>query len=118
MPSQKLKTRLCKREGVTQKVEKLSWEQRGTSGRYYTRSRREGGHIIREYVGSGPIAELMALADKTDRQRRAEEARAWRQEREGLEYQDGEARKICELAELLNRTALVAVGYRQHNCGG
>ncbi len=95
----------------------MSWEQRGTSGRYYTRSRREGGRIVREYIGSGPVAELMALADEADRRRREEEARAWREEREDLERLDGVAGDMDELAELLHRAALVAAGYRQHNRG-
>ena len=95
----------------------MSWEQRGGGGRYYTRSRREDGRILREYVGSGPLAELMALADENDRRRREEEARAWREEREDLERLDGGAGELCELAELLNRAALLYAGYRQHNRG-
>ena len=95
----------------------MSWEQREGGGCYYTRSRREGGRIVREYIGFGPIAELMALADETERRRREEEARAWKREREGLEDLDGEAGEICELAELLTCAAFVAAGYRQHNRG-
>jgi hypothetical protein len=105
------------RKGVTQKGERMSREQREGGGLYYTRSRREGGRIVREYVGSGPLAELMALADENDRQRRQEEARAWKREREGLEREDETAGALCELAELLNRAALVAAGYRLHNRG-
>jgi hypothetical protein len=95
----------------------LSWEQREGGGRYYTRSRREGGRIIREYVGYGPIAELVASRDEAERRRREEEARAWREEREDLERQDEEAGDLCELAELLTSAAFVAAGYRQHNRG-
>jgi hypothetical protein len=95
----------------------MSWEQRGGSGRYYTRSRSEGGRIVREYVGSGPIAEFTALRDEAERRRREEEARAWREEREDLERLDGMAGEMCELAELLARAALVSAGYRQHNRG-
>jgi hypothetical protein len=95
----------------------MSWEQRGTSGPYYTRSRREGGRIVREYVGSGPTAELVALRDETERQRREEEVRAWKREREDLERLDAEVGEMCELAELLARAAFVSAGYRQHNRG-
>ncbi len=95
----------------------MSWEQRNGGGRYYTRSRREGGQIVREYVGTGPIAELVAVRDEADRRRREEEAQAWREEREGLEDLDAPAGELCELAELLTRAALLAAGYRQHNRG-
>jgi hypothetical protein len=95
----------------------MAWEERERGTRYYTRSKRVNGRVTKEYIGSGPIAELMALADETDRRRREEEARAWRKEREDLERLDGEAGDLYELAELLNRAGLVAAGYRQHNRG-
>jgi hypothetical protein len=95
----------------------MSWEQREGGGRYYTRSRREGGRIVREYIGTGPLAELVALQDEAERRRREEEARAWKREREDLEGLDAEAGELCELAEFLTRAALLAAGYRQHNRG-
>jgi hypothetical protein len=95
----------------------VSWEQREGGGRYYTRSRREGGRIVREYVGIGRTAELIARQDETERLRREEEARVWREEREDLERLDGTAGDLCELAELLTRAAFLTAGYRQHNRG-
>ena len=49
----------------------MGWETRGnTEARYYTRSRREGDRIFREYVGCGDVAELIALKDEERRELR------------------------------------------------
>ncbi len=93
------------------------WESRERGGLYYTRTRREGGRVVREYVGTGPFAELAAQYDALDRLRREEEARVWREERERLEALDAETRELNDLAELLTRAALLAAGYRQHERG-
>jgi hypothetical protein len=95
----------------------MGWEHRERGTRYYTRSRRVNGRVTKEYIGTGEVAELIALQDEAERQRRLEEARAWREEREDLERLDETAGDLCELAELLTRAALVAAGYRQHNRG-
>src|SRR6266545_763180 len=44
----------------------MAWEQRGTQ-RYYYRSRRKHGRVIREYCGRGVLAER-AVAEDTARQ--------------------------------------------------
>ena len=95
----------------------MGWEKRERGTRYYTRSRRIGDRVLKEYVGTGPLAELAALQDKAQRLRREEEERAWKREREDLERLDGTAGELCELAELLTRAALLAAGYRQHYRG-
>ena len=95
----------------------MGWEQRERGTRYYTRSKRVNGRVTKEYIGSGPIAELMALRDEAERRHREEEARAWKEESEGFERLDRTAGDLFELAELLTRAALVAAGYRQHNRG-
>lgn len=95
----------------------MGWEKRERGTRYYTRSKRVNGRVTKEYVGTGLIAELIALRDEAERQHGVEEARAWREEREHLQCQDATAGDLCEMAELLTRAALVAAGYRQHNRG-
>ena len=93
----------------------MGWESRGSCrSRYYTRSKRANGRVVREYVGTGPVAELAAAADalrRADRRaaaeaRRAEEA-SWREALAPL-------LELGHVADLLARAALLAAGYRQH----
>jgi hypothetical protein len=58
------------------------WEKRERGGLYYTRSRKEGGKVIREYIGAGSLGELAAKTDALKRLRREEEAKAWQEERD------------------------------------
>ena len=37
----------------------MGWEIRERGGRYYTRSRKFGGRVVREYIGGGSIAALI-----------------------------------------------------------
>ena len=58
----------------------MGWEK----GRYYTRSRKVKGRVVREYIGAGRIGELTAELDAIERERRdlkRHEARSLRAER-------------------------------------
>lgn len=91
----------------------MGWER----GRYYTRSRREGGRVVREYVGSGPDAALIARFDEMERDHRESERITARMEREELDALDAPLLALDDLADLLARAALLAAGYRQHHRG-
>ena len=94
----------------------MAWEERG--GRlYYYKSRRVGGRVVKEYVGSGPIAELAAAADERDRRAELDRRESEKAERERLEAFDREIDAVCEAIDLAARAALVEAGYRQHNRG-
>ncbi len=93
------------------------WERRERGGLYYTRSRKAGGKVIREYVGGGVLGEIAALEDEYERRRQEEEAALEKEERERLEDLMAPVEELCEAAEVLARAALVAAGYRRHNRG-
>jgi hypothetical protein len=93
------------------------WERRERGGLYYTRSRKVNGRVVREYVGGGVLGELAAQMDAEDRQRRQEEAAAWREERERLEELAGLVDEFCEDVETIARAALLSAGFRRHKHG-
>ena len=93
------------------------WEKRERGGLYYTRSRKVDGRVVREYVGTGPLAKLAAEMDALERRRREKEAEAWQVERECVEALDGTTEELCDATELLTRATLLAAGYHQHKRG-
>ncbi len=95
----------------------MAWERRKRGGLYYTRSRKEGGRMVREYVGAGILGELAARMDAEDRQRREEEAAIRREEREYLDALSAPVEEFCDAAEVIARAALIASGYLRHNRG-
>jgi hypothetical protein len=95
----------------------VSWETRRGRGRYYTRSRRAGGRIVRQYVGTGPVAELAAAADALRREGRRARAAALQAERARWEAARAALRRFAAGADLLTRAALLAAGYHQHDRG-
>lgn len=93
------------------------WERRDRGDLYYTRSHRVAGRVVREYVGTGPLAELAAELDAEERWQREEQRQAWREECERMEALEEPVEELCEASEILARAALVAAGYHQHNRG-
>ena len=93
------------------------WERRERGGRYYTRSRKVNGRVLREYVGTGEVGELGAKIDAAYRRYREAEAEVYRKERERLEAVSASVEELCEAAEVLARATLLAAGYHRHKRG-
>jgi hypothetical protein len=81
---------------------------------YYYRSRKVNGRVIREYVGRGRVAELVAQLDAVNRKEREARAAAWRAEKARLDALDASVAALIQLTDLLTRAALQAAGYHQH----
>jgi hypothetical protein len=90
----------------------MAWE-RG----YYYRVRKEGGRVVREYVGRGRPAELAARLDALARQERERGRAALRAAKAELDALDAPLNDLNDLAELLARAALLAAGFHQHKRG-
>ena len=94
----------------------MAWETRKTGGRYYTRSKKISGRVIREYVGTGLVGELAAADAQTRAERQAKQA-TWRRERERIKSAIVPLDQFCDAVEALARASLLLAGYHQHNRG-
>jgi len=92
----------------------MGWENRERGGRYYTRSRKVDGRVVREYVGGGLIGELAARFDEAEREKRKVEAAMVHLERARVEALVVPVVELYEVTEVLCRAALVDGGYRRY----
>jgi hypothetical protein len=90
----------------------MGWE-RG----YYYRVRKVNGRVVREYIGAGKVAELVAQMDALERERRGLEALKQRQEKEELKGIDADLKAVNERIDLAARAALLAAGFHLHKRG-
>ena len=88
----------------------MAWETRERGGRYYTRSRRKDGRVVREYLGGGLVGELASETDRIRRERREINDLCRRRELERLE---APVEELSEAAEILLRAHLIAAGYHR-----
>lgn len=95
----------------------MAWETRNGRGRYYTRSRRDNGRVVREYVGTGPMAEAIALLDAQQRAEYLAERAAWQTERERMEDTEDRIQRFFESVTQLTGAALREAGYHRHHRG-
>ncbi len=92
----------------------MGWEtrKRGTR-RYYTRSRREGGRVLRQYIGGGTLGRLAAQLDEIERRQREKEIAYWREERERFEQNAAFVRELEEATEILSQAHLIVAGFHK-----
>lgn len=95
----------------------MGWESRNGRGRYYTRSRTVNGRVVREYVGTGPHAELAAAADERRRADRAARRAERKAEQGDWEAAEAPLRCLAQVVDLLARAHLALAGYHRHDRG-
>jgi hypothetical protein len=96
----------------------MSWETRKGSGRYYTRTERtKNGKYSRQYIGTGPAAELAAALDELLRAERTAHAEARKAEQAKWQGAQRALAAAATITDLLVRAALLASGYHQHARG-
>jgi len=95
----------------------MAWETRNGRGRYYTRSRRVNEHVVREYIGTGPAAEAIAILDAQERAERLGNRAAWQAERERMEVTEDRIQRFSEGVTDLTGAVLMGAGYHRHHRG-
>jgi hypothetical protein len=95
----------------------MAWEHRKGVGRYYTRSRRVGRRVVREYVGGGSVGELAAAADAKSREEAQRQAQVWRERRAAIAASSESTRCFSDALDRLAQGTLVVAGYHQHHRG-
>ena len=95
----------------------MGWERRDRGGRYYTRSRKVQGRVVREYVGTGPVAEMIAEIDNTKLAQRVARREALRAEQKRMASVEAPVSDLCDIGDLVARAALMLAGYHRHKRG-
>jgi len=88
----------------------MGWEK----GRYYTRSRKVNGRVVREYIGGGEQGALVAKLDEMARDRRELARFEWKMAKEEMETFDETVGIVCQMADIMAKAELIAAGYHLH----
>ncbi len=94
----------------------MAWEERNVNRYYYQSERDEQGRVVKKYIGTGQIAELVAHAEETRRKVREDRRAKEREELERMEALAAPVLELDEVTDVLARAALLAAGYH-HNRG-
>lgn len=92
----------------------MAWEERKGNRYYYQSERDEQGRVVKKYIGTGQIAELVAHAEETRRKVREDRRAKEREELERMEALAAPVLELDEVTDVLARAALLAAGYHHH----
>lgn len=95
----------------------MAWETRNGKGRYYTRSRKECGCVVRVYIGMGAQAEAAAEMDRQRRARLQADKTSTKLVRECYAQAQAALTAYCDDVDGQLRAALERAGYHQHKRG-
>src|SRR5688500_5666437 len=95
----------------------MAWETRRNGRRYYYRSKRVGGRVVKEYLGGGAWINSMLWLEGRDRERAAEEQAQSKAERAKADELDAAVVEFCRFVDEVTREALTAAGYHRHDRG-
>lgn len=91
----------------------MGWDK----GRYYTRSKKVNGRVIREYIGTGQTAAVIAQIDAQKRNERRIRQAILKEEQTLLDGLDAELKAFIDLTDLAVQVVLTDAGFHQHHRG-
>ena len=92
----------------------MGWERRRNQ-RYYYRSRRENGRVIREYVGGGERGRLAAEVDAAARATVAAARQVRRELQQPIEELQRQFDEVARLVDLVVTCQLLSAGWKCHH---
>lgn len=95
----------------------MAWETRNGGRRYYTRSRRVNGRVVREYIGTDLIGELAAAEDAERRAEKVKRRQAWNARKDNFERLSALVDRCTEGVSALTTAVLVNAGFYRHHRG-
>jgi hypothetical protein len=90
----------------------MAWEKRGGRS-YYYRSTRHDGRVVKEYVGAGPAAAIVANLDALDRAERQATVAARKANGAQVAAAAAATCDLVNVSSLLTAAALLAAGYHR-----
>lgn len=91
----------------------MGWESRNGRQVYY-RKKRIGKRVVSEYVGSGELANMLAMLDEHERDQAESRRRKWRKVMESEAGIDALMRDAGRMVKALTDATLAVNGYRRH----
>ena len=95
----------------------MSWQSPNGKGRYYTRSRRVNGKVVREYIGKGELAHAMsALQDARNEFRKSKRAALLSAQQE-LDELETTMNDYFDRVDTIMKNTLACAGYHRQSRG-
>jgi hypothetical protein len=95
----------------------MSWETRRNGNRYYYRSRRQDGRVVREYVGGGEKGRRAAEADAAARDSREQAAKLLAEKNRPVDGLAAHLDVFGKIVDQLVTCQLLCAGWRRHHRG-
>lgn len=91
----------------------MAWEDRNETV-YYYRKRREGKHVISEYVGKGLIGQLAEEMDSEERYKKDLDQSEFRKQQWTIKIIDEQVSDVEKYTRAMTRAVMLVSGYHSH----